>query len=59
VPQEHYFFAPWTEPSIRKSRTVRWLGSCKELLAAVFIDTLIFGTWMDDENVPFFPHSCL
>ena len=42
---EHYFVNAWREPSLRKSRTIRWLGCCKECLVAIFIDTLIFGVF--------------
>ena len=43
VLNEHYFFNAWLKPSLRKSRTIRWLSCCKECLVALFMDTLIFG----------------
>ena len=45
IMNEHYFFNAWLDPSMRKSRVIRWLGCCKECLVAIFIDTLIFGVF--------------
>ena len=45
VAKEHYFFAMYYEPSMQKSRTVRWLDCAKKCLIGVFTDTLIFGTF--------------
>jgi hypothetical protein len=45
VAKEHYFFAMYYEPSLQKSRTVRWLDCAKKCLIGVFTDTLIFGTF--------------
>ena len=47
---EHYFFNAWLKPSLRKSRTIRWLSCCKECLVAIFIDTLIFGVFFPSDG---------
>jgi len=49
VLREHPWIRPFTYPSIRVPRTIRYLNLCTEVMIIIFLDSLFFGLFYPDD----------